>query len=319
MAKNKPVEISVSVVSWNCRSELVECVQSLYAQVDAPAFEVIVIDNDSSDDTVEYMARHFPDITFITNPRNVGFGRAHNQSLELAAGHWFFILNPDTILPPDTLRKLYAERNTSAMLAPRLLHGGGELQRSAHRKWPSVWSHFYLYNFFVFVIAQRLVSGYDPTLYSHKAHYSRLHPLHVMGAAMFIKASSFRRLRGFDSDFFLYLEETDLCYRLLQSGEGIVYLPEVAITHQLGASSKPGAIGQGSPHYMKSVYLYYSKRHGVAMTRVLKWATSSMLAVNLLLLRGLHFVWPSQPKILLGVEFTKKALVWHREHRGAPQ
>ncbi len=314
MSKPKPA-VSVLIVSYNCLEQLRECLDSIRTQTDAPAHEVVVVDNNSSDQSATDIREHYPWVTLIANKDNVGFGRAQNQAAKAAQGEWLFVLNPDTILPPSTLGRLYARRGEATLIAPQLRHADGALQRSAHRNWPGTWSHVYLYNFFVFVLWQRLIPGYDPTLYSVADHARSLRPKHVMGAAMFMNATAFHDAGGFDEAFFLYLEETDLCYRLQGMGHSVAYLPEIVITHQLGSSIQAGAMGQGSPYYLESAYHYYSKRHGSRQTRFLFGMTRLLLASNLLQLRVLHTIWPKQSKIALGLDFTRRALAWHDQHR----
>lgn len=306
-------QITISIVSWNSAGQLPECLDSIKAQKNV-ATETIVIDNNSPDETAKMISAQYPWVSLIENPENVGFGRAHNIACDKARGEWLLILNPDTVLPPDTLSRLLgAARSTKAdLLAPQLRFASGGLQRSAHRKWPSMYSHLYLYNFLFFAVMQKLRPGYDPTLYSEQEHTKKLRPKHVMGAAMLMRRDKFISLGGFDPSFFLYLEETDLCHRLKEMGGDIVYDPDIFITHLLGGSTGETTLGQASPHYLRSSYLYAKKYHGAVYEAVMRGLTISSLAINLVILSVLTLV-IKRRGIKMGLDLTQRAFKWHME------
>ncbi len=304
-------QLTITLVGFNSNADLRVCLASLDSQLDPPSFEVIVVDNNSSDDTLAALERDRPDVTIIANERNVGFGTAHNQAARRARGEWLLLLNPDTVLPDRTLRMLFDARHDDLLLAPRLDFPDGSLQRSAHRRWPSWWSHTYLFNVFLFFALQRLRRGYDPTLYSNVQHTKPLAAKHVMGAVLFLRRDRFLALGGFDERYFLYLEETDLCRRFLDNGGDVHYRPEICVTHTLGGSSGAGKLGQGSPYFMDSSYRYLEGRYGRRGAAIVFHLTTAMLRINMPLLTVLRRA-SSDPRVALAADFNRDSLAWHR-------
>jgi N-acetylglucosaminyl-diphospho-decaprenol L-rhamnosyltransferase len=311
MSQSEPPELTVALVGWNSGKDLGACLASLDMQIGPPPYEVIVVDNNSGDDTLADLARNRPEVRVVANQHNVGFGTAHNQAARLARGEWLLILNPDTVLPLHALRRLFDARGRDALVAPRLQFPDGTLQRSAHRNWPSWWSHAYLYNVFIAFTLKKLLAGYNPTLYTTEAHEIALSPKHVMGAVMLLHRDRFLSLGGFDEQYFLYLEETDFCRRFIDHGGEIRFRPEIRVTHTLGGSSGMGQLGQGSRHFMDSSYRYLRGRYGPRRVRLIFRATVAMLQLNMPLLAILQLV-SSDSRVGLTAEFNRKSLAWHR-------
>lgn len=316
----KPV-ISVCIVSWKSIELLEGCLASLAVQEISGGAEIIVLDNNSNDGTIEMIRKKFPMVKLMVNKQNVGFGTAHNQIAKEAKGDLLLLLNPDTTLEPNTLAKFYqAERDhPGTIIAPKLQFGDGQLQRSAHRNWPSWFSHFYQFNFLALLLLQHSFKNFDPTLFSVTDHEHKLRPTHVMGAAMLIPKKLFTEVGGFDEQFFLYFEETDICRRLLTRGNEINYNPDIVVTHSLGGSTKEGELGQGSPYYQKSAYYYFWKHHGGNYVRLLWLETLLGLIINWLVLAPILVVLSSSQgryadKLRIGYRLTCRALDWHYTH-----
>lgn len=128
-----PVDVSVCIVNWNCCRLLKECLESLHDQAQGVNLETIVVDNASSDGAADMVAALFPEAILWRNPSNVGFARGNNQAAALAHGRYLFFLNNDTLVPPQTLRRLfdYAQAHPEiGMLGPRMQDGEGKVQIS---------------------------------------------------------------------------------------------------------------------------------------------------------------------------------------------
>jgi len=133
----KTSKISIIIVSWNSSREIVACIDSIYAQNHVPC-EVIVIDNASSDNTIELIKNYEKKLRFISNNHNLGFAQATNQGLALAAGNYILLLNPDTILQPEALHIMASFMESSptvGALGPQLLNADGTIQPSC-REFP---------------------------------------------------------------------------------------------------------------------------------------------------------------------------------------
>src|SRR5205809_705605 len=131
------IAVSVCIANWNCRGLLRRCLESLFQHDQGVSFEVLIVDNASTDGAADMVAAEFPQVTLVRNAENRGFSVANNQAAALARGRYFFFLNNDTIVPPNTLRQFFefAEANpTVGMVGPRLRGGDGVSQISYRRK-----------------------------------------------------------------------------------------------------------------------------------------------------------------------------------------
>lgn len=223
------------IVSYRCRDLLADCLDSLAAQRDEVDMEVMVLDNASGDDTLEAAARHSW-VTAEDLGGNLGFGRANNLGFDRARGRAVLALNPDTVLPPGSLRACLDElwaRPDVGVLSPRLVDREGNLDRRCKRGFPTPWSSLCYF------------SGLDRYLTGpHSTHYTAgwLDEREagdvesVTGAFMLMRADALAEVGGFDEQFFMYAEDLDLCLRFIESGWRVRYWPEVDVLH-VGAGS----------------------------------------------------------------------------------
>ena len=198
--------------------------------------QVTVVDNDSGDGVGEMLARDFPQVTFLHNGRNIGFGAANNNALKYAESmptRYYFFLNPDTILvEPKTIERMYdfmESKPRVGVCAPRIMNPDGTLQTSCYR-FPRIMVPLY----------RRTAlgrTGYarkhlDKFLMSAWEHDKRRMVDWVMGSAMFIRASALGEVGLWDSRFFMYFEDTDLCRRFWLKYWPVYFLSDIVIQHE---------------------------------------------------------------------------------------
>jgi GT2 family glycosyltransferase len=240
-------DISVVIVSYNVLDYLKPCLVSVYAQVGVVP-QVMVVDNNSTDGTVEFIRGNYPQIRLIENKFNNGFSGANNQGLKEATGEYLLLLNPDTeILEKNTLSQLkeFARHNNQyAMLAPRLLNTDGSLQASF---WPLPGISELLLELF-----------YIHRLKKVQEHVTGVEVGAVSGAVMFCSRALLLEVDGLDEKMF-WMEDTDLCYRLQRAGNKILYLPDIKVVHHGGKSS--GNYSVVIPNQVLSK-LKFSSKHG---------------------------------------------------------
>jgi GT2 family glycosyltransferase len=204
------------------------------------ALEVRVVDNASGDDTLE-AAAPFPWVRAEALTENVGFARANNRALALASGRAALILNPDTVLPPGSLRACLDElwsRPDVGMLTPRLVTRGGELDRRCKRGFPTPWS-----SLCYFTGLDRRWGGWRSTRYvAGWLPEDRAGDVEgIAGAFMLARGDALRSVGGFDEQFFMYAEDLDLCLRFIAEGWKVRYWPGVDVVH-VGAGSSDGGV-----------------------------------------------------------------------------
>jgi GT2 family glycosyltransferase len=224
-------------------------------------FEIIVVDNASTDGTIDVVQRRFPQVLLIANDRNVGFAAANNQGMRRAAGQYILLLNPDTIVHPQSLDILcdFLDRHEDvAACGPRLLNEDGTLQPSA-RRFPTFRGALYRYTILKYFGVFR--SHYRQWLMKDFAHDRQMDVDQLMGSALLLRRSWIERTGPLDERFFLYYEEVDLCRRIRQAGGRIVFIPEAAITHLGGRSTGQVPVAKFLM-MVKSLLRYFRKHRG---------------------------------------------------------
>lgn len=230
--------LSVIIVSYNVKYFLEQCLCSVQRAADHEV-EVIVIDNNSSDGTVEYLRDRFPFAQFIGNKENIGFAKANNQALQKAKGEYVLFLNPDTIIPEDIFTKCisFMKLHTDAgALGVRMIDGNGQFLKESKRGFPLPW------------VAFCKMSGLTKIFPASKT-FARYYLGHLpekqtnavdalAGAFMLVRKDVLDKTGGFDEQFFMYAEDIDLSYRIQKAGYKNYYLAETAIIHFKGESTK---------------------------------------------------------------------------------
>lgn len=231
------MKLSIVIVSWNVKKDLVNCLRSIGENPAYKSFEVIVIDNASTDSTVETVRNEFPEIVVITNSQNLGFAAANNQGIEKSRGEYILLLNPDTIVQLNSLNVLIEfmdENEDVGICGPQLLNQNGTIQPSV-RGFPTFRGALYRHTIFKYLRLFRY--EYKKWLMKSFDHKTKMDVDQVMGAALMIRQSIIDRIGVMDEGFFMYYEEVDLCYRIKQAGWRVVFVPTAVITHSGGQSS----------------------------------------------------------------------------------
>jgi GT2 family glycosyltransferase len=278
----KSFDISVVIVSFNTREALRECLQSIERESGGLSVEVLIVDNNSRDGSVEMVEREFPAVRLIKSEVNLGFGAANNRAFEIARGRYLVLLNSDAFLCRNALRLAVQHMDQQ----PRVGLGGGRLvgrdfswQPSA-RMFPSI-----LTDFFVFT---GLAAKYPKSrLFGHfdRTWADPMLPAEVdwvPGAFSIIRTDVLEQVGPFDPDFFLYSEEVDLCRRIKKAGYQVWYWPDIVVIHVGGESSRQiktlemsSSGAQLIRWRMRSTLLYYRKHHGTSVW-LAKWIELSL-------------------------------------------
>lgn len=256
------LEVSIIIVNWKVRELLRGCLQSVRDQAGlrADQLEVIVVDNDSGDGSVEMVRAEFPEVQLIANADNVGFGRANNQALPSCRGRYVVLLNPDTVVLDGAIGKLVqrmdARPNVGAM-GCRLLNGDGTLQRWTGGAFPRV-VNLATHYLFLDKLLPRVIR--PRPLYLDRDVRHEINVDWVSGAFMILRVSALDG-RLFNPEFFMYGEDMELCHRLKKEGHGVVYSPAASIVHYQGASMKQQQ-GEVLLASLKGPRLFYRQMRG---------------------------------------------------------
>jgi GT2 family glycosyltransferase len=240
-----PVMVSIIIVNYNGMELTRQCLRSIYSSAIACPFEIIIVDNASIDGSVDRLKNEFSNIKIVTLRKNVGFGAANNAGVVNANGEYVFFLNNDTELQNDVLTPLIKHLEVTpqaGIVAPALCYGDGSFQLS-FGSYPSIWNELRTRRYQRNEQQQSITA---PTTVDW-----------VTGAAMCMNRALFLQVGGFDEQYFMYFEDSDLCYRFKQAGYEMWYLPQYTLMHHKGKSYE-----KKHQHvlleYRKSQLLYYA-------------------------------------------------------------
>lgn len=231
-------------------------------------FEIVVVDNNSGDESVELLRRDFPMITTIANSKNVGFARACNQVIPHANGNYVLLLNPDTQVVDCAVTKLagYLDANSKCgAVGPKVLNPDGSLQLACRRSFPTPEAAFYRLTYLsrLFprseVLARYNVTNADPN--------AELEVDALSGSCMMVRKSAIDQIGLLDEDIFMFGEDIDWCWRLKQAGWTVCYFPEAIVYHYHGASSRFRRIRSTLNLHM-SMTVFYRKYFAVNHSRL---------------------------------------------------
>lgn len=261
------IDVAVIVVSWNVREYLANCLRSVCTDMRQSGLNgrIWVVDNDSTDGTVDLLDNLFPHVKVIANKHNVGFGAANNQGMKAAATdqpRFFFLLNPDTLVRPGATRHLVEcldSRPNAGMAGARLVYGDGRFQHSAFR-FPGLGQLL----FDLFPFPGRLYESRWNGRYPHRAYHPDCPPFavdHPLGATMLVRADVAEATNGFDESYHMYCEEIDWCWRIKQAGWDIYTVPAAEVVHYGGESTKQ-IPAQSVINLWRSRAQLYRQHHG---------------------------------------------------------
>jgi GT2 family glycosyltransferase len=255
------LQLSISIVNTNNRDLLNNCLQTIYNTTLKTTFEVIVIDNASTDSSVDMVIKEFPGVVIICNDRREGYGFSHNRGIETAKGELVLIFNEDMIVLPgalDTMVETMQRDPVVGVLGCKLLNEDMSLQHSCFN-FPSIAQE--VFETFVpknFILAQ---SKKRAKMY-HWSHDEERDVDIVMGSCMLIPSRVLKEVGGFDTRFFVYSEEFDLCKRIKKAGYRVIFTPKAQIIHLGGQTSKSMSVKMYLI-MMQSKIKYFNKHHGV--------------------------------------------------------
>jgi len=236
------VDVSILVVSYNTREMTRACLQSVYEETKDCSFEVIVVDNASTDGSAEMIATEFPDATLLALDENLGFGRANNLAAESALGDYYLLLNSDTVVldrAVDRLVEVARREPDPGVYGGRSIFADGSLNPQCCWGQPTLWSEFCLGIGLSALFPNTKL--FNPRYLGRWQRDSRREVDIIAGSFLLMEASLWERLGGFDSRFFMYGEDVDLCLRARELGRTCLFTPESVIIHHGGGSEKVAA------------------------------------------------------------------------------
>jgi GT2 family glycosyltransferase len=281
-------DVSICIVNWNTKELTSQCLDSIYRTKQQVTFEVIVVDNGSGDNSPEWIAQHYPQIQLIRNDDNRGFGRANNQAIQTSRGRYCLLLNSDTLIFDETLDAMisFMDSHMDVAVSTGKVYkttDADEILISYASSPPTPWILFF--NDLISITGLKKL--FPESAWIKKLTWTGWHPEReqevalITGACMCVRRQAFEAVGLFDEAIFMYMEETDWCYRFRQAGWKIYYVPKASIVHFCEGSSN--LRNDRDLLYYQSLCYFFKKHYG----------NSGLLTYQLqefLLLRWLRYI-----------------------------
>lgn len=259
-------QISVIIINWNSANYLEKCISSIFKNTAIDDIEIIVVDNASYDGSNRLISREFPGVKFIQLDKNMGFANANNLGFTHATSDFILFLNPDTEILDSSIEKMLTFLNSSSeagAVGCRLLNSDLSLQTSCVQAFPTLLNQILDTEFFIRLRLKRW--GIENAIHHKKT------PIKVdviSGACIMVKRKVFEKAGLFSSDYFMYGEDVDLCYKIKQAGYNSYYFGQAEIIHHGGKSAKNQEDSFFSVLKIKeSRILYFKKTKGSAYAK----------------------------------------------------
>lgn len=285
--------LSICIVNYQARDYLNNCLRSIIANPPLGDYEIIVVDNSSTDGSLEMLHADFPKVTVIENLANLGFTAPMNQALRRATGSFLLLLNPDTLIHPQSLDRLIAfmhEHPQVGICGPKVLNTDGSLQapcrRGESRPWAVISYFLRLHRLFP---GSRLFGGY---LLNYMDEDVTHEVAGVAGSCMLVRRQVVDQIGYLDERFFAYQEDADYCFQARRAGWQVYYLPTAQVTHFGGEGGSRVQPYRSIYAWHRSYWLYYRKNLASDYFFLFNWAFYLAMLVKLLLALLVNFFRP---------------------------
>ena len=223
--------VSISIVTYNNDKIIKKCLQNIFQNINNTDFELIIVDNNSSDSTVSIIEKDFKNVRLIKNNRNIGFGAAHNIAIKLGRGKYHLVLNPDIIFTENTIEKLinFMEENSDVgLVSPKIIFPDGTIQHLCKRL-PCLFD----------LCLRRFTPGFIQDLFKKRIDYFEMRETgynkimsvpYLSGSFMLIRRKILEKVDGFDENIFMYFEDADITRRIGEISKTVFY-PHTRVIH----------------------------------------------------------------------------------------
>ena len=249
------MKFSIIIVNYNTKELLENCIVSLMENLNKNDYEIIIVDNNSTDGSVEMLEKEFSQkVKIIKNKNNIGFGAANNQGSKLAKEKYLFFLNSDTLVKYNIFNEIKDEFESNGdygVIAPKLILENGEEQSFAYGNFPTLTS----------LMKEKIFKSIKQTEKKVETDW-------VSGAAMIVRKRLYDKVGGFDEKFFMYFEDIDLCKKIRNLGNKIVVQKNISLIHLGGKSINKNK--ERKKVYYESQNYFFKKYYGLINMYIMK-------------------------------------------------
>ncbi len=316
------MDLTVVIINYNVQYFLDQCLKSVFSSGKELAMEVIVVDNNSVDGSLEMVREKYPQVRLIANTENLGFSRANNQAIAMAKGRYVLLLNPDTVVEDDTLPRVVRfmdEHPDAGGLGVKMLDGQGRFLPESKRGLPTPAVAFYK----IFGLARL----FPKSKIFGKYHLGYLdpeqtNPVDVLsGAFMLLRKEALEKTGYLDEDFFMYGEDIDLSYRITQAGYKNYYFPETRIIHYKGESTKKSSVNYVLVFYNAMIIFarkHFSQKNARLFSFLINMAVYFRAAVAILNRFLKRIFWPLLDALIIYTGFFFIKSSWEEQVFSGP-
>lgn len=277
------MDISIVIVNFNTKQLTIDAIHSVFTSNTSYTYEILLVDNNSSDGSIEAFRKEFPQITIIANNENVGFAKANNQAIRISKGRYILLLNSDTIVHEDTLQVMLGFMESHPKVGAsgcKVVLPDGSLDKACRRSFPTPQASFYHFSGLAKLFPdnprfnQYQLGHLDP---------DKDYPVDcLVGAFMLLRREVIEQVGILDEEFFMYGEDIDWCYRIKEAGWDNYYYPYTSIIHYKGASSrrKPLKIIY---EFHRAMILFHRKHFVKKYPFIINWLVYLGVALKFLL------------------------------------
>ncbi len=267
------MDLSIIIVNWNSADYLENCLRSIYDTAAGLTFETIVVDNASFDGSERLVREKFPGVTYVQSLENIGFARANNLGYERSTGTTLLFLNPDTVILGDAIRVLWTGLHSlpeAGAVNSRALNTDGSLQPECIHNFPTIWSEICDLDVRRFFSSPN-GAGRGETRTIGAFEVSEVPA--VAGACLMIRRETFEKIGRWSTEYFMYSEDLDLCWKLRRAGYRIYQIQNASIVHHGGRSSeKQDREFLSALLLRESNFLFLRKFRGRRYAMTYKWS-----------------------------------------------
>lgn len=255
------MDVSIIIVNYNTKDLLKQTIDSVLRSTTGIEYEIIVVDNDSRDGSIQMVREEYPDVLLIANNGNLGFAKANNIGIKKSSGRYILILNSDTVVAKDCIKscmKYMDENKKVGALGCKVELINGDLDKACKRGFPTPQaSLYYMLKLDKLYPNSKRFGQYNLTYLPN----DKINEVDVLvGAFMMVRHEVILKVGLLDEEFFMYGEDIDWCYRIKEAGYKNIYYPLAKITHYKGASSKKRRL-MTIYEFHRAMYLFYNKHY----------------------------------------------------------
>lgn len=272
--------LTVIIVNYNVKFFLYQTLLSLYKSLEGVDNDVYVVDNNSNDNSVEYIKKHFPNVIIIENKENVGFSKANNQAYKLSNSKYILILNPDTVLKEDTIRTclqvMESNPNVGAV-GVKMIDGKGNYLPESKRGFPTPWASICKFSGLTHLFPKSKIFA---SYYLGHLSENETNKIEVLtGAFMFIRSNLYREVGMLDERYFMYGEDIDISYQITLKKFDILYISNTQIIHYKGESTPKKSL-KFIQNFHDAMSVFYQKNFSKNQNKLAQYIILSIIEIK---------------------------------------